>query len=195
VNINRLSVVDSIGFGIGINGRFSLSVSNSEFLRCNAPSIMPSGSGTVILDRVTVAGGWGGPIFSGVESSDGLKVKVRNLKTTGGQYSGPIVSGFSGDSFDFGTATSPGNNTFTSNNTAASSASANFVFTVPAGMIVQAVGNTWEANQQGADASGHYSPPAPGTPLDLALGSGPNVLSGNTNSGVIRLAEDPPAGG
>lgn len=60
-----------------------------------------------------------------------------------GLYGGPAV--------DLGTQADPGGNTFTGN------ANTGLVDDLGAGSVVQAVGNSWVAGQQGADGGGKYS--------------------------------------
>lgn len=60
---------------------------------------------------------------------------------------------------------------------------------MPPGVTVSAVGNTWDANQQGADANGHYQVVSQGVPLDVSGGPRPNYFSPADNQSLLRLAE------
>jgi hypothetical protein len=65
---------------------------------------------------------------------------------------GSGVGLFDGVSGDLGTRADPGGNTFTGNT------STGLQLGLGSQVPVPAVGNTWNANVQGADAAGHYSP-------------------------------------
>lgn len=190
IDINRLNVLDNSGLGVSASGRNNLTIKNSNFTRCSAPTIMPTGTGTVLLDTVTVTDSWGGILAAGQTGSSGLAVTVRNYQATGCQYAGVFIAGYTNDTFDFGTAASPGNNVFRGNNLIASGSHANFVFQVASGGIVYAVGNTWDADVQGADADGKYSVGA-GLSLDVTSGAGVNFYVDPNNAGKMRLAESP----
>ena len=189
VAINGLVVADTNGPGIDLTGPCNLSVTNSTFSGCSSPAILLNISGSLTLDTVAISEGWGGLILTGDESGNPLSAIVRNVSVTGGQYSGVVFTTDPQDSFDFGTALSPGNNVFRGNNAAADSASANLVFTISNGIVVPAVGNTWDANQQGSDANGWYHVTAAGVPFDVISGTGPNYLSDSGSAGTLRLAE------
>lgn len=190
IAINRLTVTDAAGLGVDLAGAFDLSVTNSTFTRVGAPAVMPSGSGTVTLDSVTFTDGWGAMLFSST-ATENLAVKVRHVTATGGQYSGVGVSGDAADSFDFGTLASPGYNVFRGNNLGQNDGCANFAFTLEAGAVVQAVGNTWDANQQGADSGGQYSVASTPGSLFVSAGIGPNYISGSSNAGQLLLSVSP----
>ncbi len=190
IAINRLTVTDATGLGVDVGGTFDLSVTNSTFTRVGAPAVMPSGSGTVSLDTVSFTGGWGAMLFSS-NATENLVVKVRNVTALDGEYSGVGVSGDSADSFDFGTSASPGNNVFRGNNRGQHDGYANFAFALTTGALVQAVGNTWDANQQGADSGGHYSAGSTPGSLLVSAGIGPNYASGAGNGGQLLLSVSP----
>lgn len=106
-------------------------------------------------------------------------LKLRNSKVSSNTGQGvwlitnPIV--------DLGTQVDPGGNTFTANTTTGVQLNLSAIGTV------QAVGNTWNPNQEGADANGHYST-APGyTPLTA---TGPNSNGANyriSDTSVMKL--------
>ena len=189
VAINGLSLANSDGPGLDVTGPCNLSVTNSSFTGCASPAILVNISGSLTLNTVTVSEGWGGFILNDDGSGNALTAIVRNVSVTGGQYSGVIFTNGPQDSFDFGTAQSPGNNVFRNDNLLADSSSANFVFAIPDGILVRAVGNTWDANEQGADANGLYHVTSAGVPFDVISGTGPNYFSSSGSGGTLRLAE------
>ncbi|MEO8924447.1 MAG: DUF1565 domain-containing protein [Caldimonas sp.] len=83
--------------------------------------------------------------------------KLRTSTVANNVQDGVLLSQFKTGTIDLGSAADPGGNTFTGNGTAGLQVD---VDPLSAG-TVNAVGNTWNASQQGADAGGHYSvPPA-----------------------------------
>lgn len=186
IAINRLTVVDASSLGVNVSGTFDLSITNSTFTRVGAPAVIPSGAATVLLDNVTFVDGWGGMIFS--SGTEKMSVKVRNVTAIGGQYSGIAVSGDADDTLDFGTLASPGNNVLRGNNVGNNDGNANFAFSLAAGAVISAVGNTWDANVQGADVDGRYSVGSTSTALLVSSGVGPNYVSSADNAGQLLLA-------
>ena len=97
--------------------------------------------------------------FSGSTAAGGIGIYVSfaessSLKLRGSTVSGNAQYGVEIDgnlSADLGTQSDPGNNTFSGN------ALAGLRSVAATGQFVDAVGNTWVANKQGADANGHYS--------------------------------------
>jgi hypothetical protein len=86
-----------------------------------------------------------------------------------------------------GTASSPGNNTLTGNQPT------QVIVRVAAGVVVSAVGNTWTASMQGADAQGHYTVAGPfctgANPCDQTTGADINFTFMGAGSGAaLRLA-------
>ena len=190
VSINRLTVTDMKSLGVNITGSgCDVSITNSSFTRVDSPAVLISGPGAVSINHVDFIAGWGAMLFS--NSSAGLSVKVRNTTATGGQYSGVGLTADSNNTFDFGTLDSPGNNVFRNNNLSLQPDAANFSFYLSAGVVVKAVGNTWDANQQGADADGHYSVGTDLTALLVSSGTGPNYISNTGNAGQLLLAGRP----
>jgi len=189
IAINRLVTTDNNGPDVIVAGSYELSITNSTFTRCGNPSIILNGSGSATVDSLTFIQGGYGLYIDTDESGDGLAVNARNVSVTGSQYSGVLLLGHANDTFDFGTARSPGNNVFSGNNLSAYYLDANFSFSVPAGVVLQAVGNIWDANQQGSDVDGLYRVGTAGVPLDVVSGAGPNYLSRDSSAGKLRLAE------
>jgi Protein of unknown function (DUF1565) len=90
----------------------------------------------------------------GVEMTGG-SLKMRNSNVSNNSSTG--LAFFDTVTVDLGTTASPGGNTITGNTTVGLQHQAN--------NNIEAVGNTWNANQQGADANGHYSTAPNYTPV------------------------------
>lgn len=156
VQVNAATGVELHGLtlsgGAGSNGLItmcggSLAVTNSTVRF--APTIANTAiwwmAGDLTLTNATAsAEGWALAGFS----CGALKVRGTTLRA-GGSILIPCNR-----SVDFGTAASPGNNTFEV--PAASPAIAYLASAGPLTHIVYLVGNTWKPNVQGADAAGHY---------------------------------------
>jgi hypothetical protein len=105
----------------------------------------------------------------------GADCRVRNTTIAGNGGGGIVIENFSNVApppCDLGTAASPGGNLLL----AAPNSSGLRVRTL--GVAVQAVGNTWVAFEQGADAQGRYSVPA---------GQTANVISGPLTGRNVRV--------
>ncbi|HEX2865293.1 MAG TPA: DUF1565 domain-containing protein [Deinococcales bacterium] len=92
-----------------------------------------------------------GPAFS-LSGTARFKLRSSNLY---GNSSGVAINAATVTA-DLGTAADPGGNTIQDNKTATASFGANLVGDWGATTVLQAVGNTWNANTQGSDADGHY---------------------------------------
>ncbi|MEO8835942.1 MAG: right-handed parallel beta-helix repeat-containing protein [Caldimonas sp.] len=102
----------------------------------------------------TKAGGIGAGIY--LSGTSAASFKLRGSTVSGGAQDGVYLYNVPSTTIDLGTTADPGGNTFTGN----ASTGLHIVFT-PGQTVIDAVGNTWAANQQGADANGRYSlPPA-----------------------------------
>ncbi|MEO8924448.1 MAG: DUF1565 domain-containing protein [Caldimonas sp.] len=90
---------------------------------------------------------------------DGTSValKLRTSNVSGNSDSGVAI--FNNVAADLGTQADPGLNTFAGNG------SQGIKDNLVGGQTTQAVGNTWNVNQQGADAAGHYSTAPAYTPV------------------------------
>jgi hypothetical protein len=133
--------------------------------------IATNGSAGIRLGGVAAPG-----FYTGVYT---LTLRSATLTGNGGSAgdgAGLVLAGAAGSSFDLGTAAQPGGSTLQglSASKPALRTSAN------AAVTVNAVGNTWTANQQGANASGQYS-----GNLLVTSGSGVNYA---ITSGSLRLA-------
>jgi hypothetical protein len=106
--------------------------------------------------------------------------KLRGSNVTGNVQYGVHVDGtqaVGGLTVDLGTAADPGGNTFTGNGLAGLRSVA------ATGQFVDAVGNTWIPNQQGADANGRYSVPPLFAPVPKAgAASGANFRIDNATA-------------
>ena len=107
----------------------------------------------------TLTGGVGG-IGIYLYFAESSSLTLRGSSVTGNVQYGVEIDG--NLSADLGTAAAPGANTFTGNGLAGLRSAA------ATGQFIDAVGNTWIANQQGADANGRYSTPPLYTPVPKA---------------------------
>jgi len=106
--------------------------------------------------------------LSGLRTELRDSCRIRDTRVTGNVEFGIHLNASGG--CDLGSGASPGGNTFTGNTGASVSVDGN-------GTFVTAVGNTWTASEQGADAQGRYVLPAGQTaPLEVA---GPVTTGGN----------------
>jgi len=121
-----------------------------------------------------------------------LTLRGVTFKNNGGAFTdatGMYLSASSGSSFDFGTVTDAGLNTFQTNGLGAG---IRLQGANQAGLTVQAVGNTWTASVQGANVEGKYVVPV-GASKVLEV-TGPVVTTGPANyqlvtTTTLRLAE------
>jgi hypothetical protein len=91
-----------------------------------------------------------GAAAQGISVSGGAQLTMRNSTVS---YSGIGVHLVASNSLaDLGTSADPGGNTFRNNTKYGVQSDV-----TGTGTAVQAVGNTWIPNVQGADASGHYA--------------------------------------
>jgi hypothetical protein len=136
-------------------------------------------TGSQIVD----GGGFGATLGSG----EVIHFTLRS-STISGNNGGIQTNAVAGSTVNLGTVDSPGNNDLSGNGAALPS----FGCYLPAPNIVQAVGNTWNSNEQGASAEGRYAVVAPGAKLDV---TGPAINGTNyrvfTDGVVLRLAENP----
>jgi hypothetical protein len=102
---------------------------------------------------------------------------------------GLILNGSNASTFDLGTVASPGGNTILG-----ATASLTGLYLSVSAVTVQAVGNTWTPNFEGADAVGKYSPLTAnaGDKLDItvAVATGINYIKPNVTT-TLRLAQNP----
>ena len=97
------------------------------------------------------------------------------------------MRGSAASTYDLGTAASPGNNVIQGNTTG--SQTTGLLVDVAAGVTVSAVGNTFAAGVQGANALGKYqlgTAPCSASSCNLTSGAGANY---RITSGTLRLAQ------
>jgi hypothetical protein len=116
------------------------------------------------------------PFHTGVYTLTLRGVTLQGNGGTAGDGAGVVLAGAAGSSFDLGTAAQAGGNTLLGLNASKPA----LRVAAAASVTVNAVGNTWTANQQGANASGQY-----GGTLVVTSGSGQNY---GVTSGSLRLA-------
>jgi hypothetical protein len=114
--------------------------------------------------------------YSGVYTLTVRNAAIANNGTAQADGAGLVLNGAAGSVLDLGTAAQAGGNTILGLN----SSKPGVRVGTTAGNTVNAVGNTWVANQQGASATGTYS----GT-LVVTSGSGQNYA---VTSGALRLS-------
>lgn len=117
-----------------------------------------------------------------------LDLKIRDTLidvTTLANWGGLIISAGNASTIDLGTLAEPGGNTFVQRTTAQNTA----LRLNTNAITVQAVGNTWTPNQQGADAQGRYVVQTGKIYEDAtAVNSGINYIKPNANT-TLRLAQ------
>ncbi|MEO8921889.1 MAG: DUF1565 domain-containing protein [Caldimonas sp.] len=113
-------------------------------------------AGSVDIRNSTITGSTataaGAGIFFTPQHVSTMSFKLRGSTVSNNAQDGVLFSQFENSAIDLGTTVDPGGNTFTGNGTTGLHIDA---FGGPG--TLNAVGNTWIANQQGADAGGHYS--------------------------------------
>ncbi len=107
--------------------------------------------------------------------------KLRGSTISGGAQDAISLNNVPSATIDLGTAANPGGNTFTGN----AATGLHIVFT-PGQTVIDAVGNTWIANQQGADANGRYSLPPAFVPVPKA-GPATGLNFKLENAGTLNL--------
>lgn len=126
-------------------------------------------------------------------STSNIELSIRNSEFTAPDATTVGVAGLQlaaspSSSLDLGTLAEPGGNTFTGKNTSCPGIRLHS----SQGGLLNAVGNTWVANQQAADGAGHYTVTT-GTTHDVV---GPATAGFNYGvsfaSAVLRLAEKAP---
>jgi hypothetical protein len=119
-----------------------------------------------------------------------LDLKMRDTVidvTTLANWGGLIIAAGNASSLDLGTLAEPGGNTFVQHTATQNTA----LGLNTQALTVQAVGNTWTPNQQGADAEGHYVVQTGKVREDAtAVNSGINYIKPSATT-TIRLAQIP----
>jgi hypothetical protein len=150
----------------------------AEGVQCQGTCDFDFSGGSISNNAIGASAARGGVWMGSVGGAH--RLKLRGVSVTGNNASasntidnsGIILRGNSSASFDLGTGAEPGNNIFQNNS--AGNQSANVVVDV-SGVVVSAVGNTWNPGVQGADGSGNL---AAGT---VTTGTGANyrIVSGS----------------
>lgn len=169
---------------------------------CNSACALDIAGGEVSLNGTQNPAWVGGYSFYGGLwfglATKAHQVKLRNVQVVdnksllGGNSnqpsnSGLTMAGSAASSFDLGTLASPGGNLFVGNTTGNLTSGINVE--VAAGVTVNAVGNTFAANTQQADAQGKYklgTAPCAALNCNLTSGAGTNY---RVSSGVLRLVQ------
>jgi hypothetical protein len=176
LTMDQSQISNSPGVGVCVRSGASLStitLTQSTITRTAAAIASETGgspaAATIIADGVSLTNNGFGIIWTGAPGSsidmknsivtgNGTGIQVNgssgSLKLRGSNVSNNTDSGvavFASVATDLGTQADPGGNTFTGNVTQG------IKVNLSDGQTAQAVGNTWNANQQGADGSGHYS--------------------------------------
>lgn len=137
VHLTRVTVGAHPGYGMSLQGGHA-TIEDSQFLGSNTALSVGTGAWASVS----------GSTFT--ENNTGISVGVQaQLSLSGSQISGGNIAISDSGSVNLGTASSPGGNTLKAATRVLSMGST--------ASDVSAVGNTWEANQQGADAQGHYA--------------------------------------
>lgn len=144
-------------------------------------AVLLNSGGTLVVDGSTLAGG-SVPALQ-LLAVQPYQLKLRNTAVTG-SGAGVVLEGSAASVFDLGTAALPGGNTL--------QAAPGLRLTTAAGVLTTAVGNTWNANVQGAGAGGAYTPAssvcAGANPCDVTAGSGLNFTFQAAGAGAaLRL--------
>lgn len=184
LTLSGCTVTGHVGSGILVEGGNTpglINVQSSALSSNGGAGLTMISPGAVRVIGGTVANNTGRGLD--FRSTATLQVEVRNVTVTGNGAQGIFLGGNLSSSFLLGTMASPGNNTFSGNGIS------NLQLGSAAGLVVQAVGNTWTPGIQRADAAGRYTA-APGTTLEE---TGP-TSGGNytiTTGGTLRLAQSP----
>lgn len=160
VDVQAGTIHDS-GYG-GINSTGTVSVDGATIEHNHYAGLNVAGALTV-TNAIIRDNGSAGIAYSGTAT-----LKVRGSYLTGNGYG--VSLGGTGGTADLGTATDPGGNFV-------QSVSGGTGLNAPAWTndTIQAVGNTWSPNVQGADAAGHYTSQIVTGPVsgqNITLGSG-----------------------
>ena len=160
-----------IGVGVGSQVSADVTVTDTTLSGNTSYGIRWQAVGTFSLSGSTISGSQDGLFLSG--GTTGLTFTVRNtqIKTNAAYGIEAFATNVGELVLDLGTAANPGGNTITGNVTSG------LRFSVGAGIVGDAQGNTWNASMQNADAAGHYAAgtvaTAPASGVNYALpGSG-----------------------
>jgi hypothetical protein len=150
-------------------GGHSVSISDSQFLRCNVGVYSQNNN-------------WEPPTSMTLRS-----VSIQECSESGVS----LLSRKGNQHWDLGTLESSGNNTITGNNRSRAANAANVSFNSEESFVIEAVGNTWDPNVQGANEVGRYPVDGSGAVLEMTYATGSNFVSPETNLATLRLAQNP----
>ena len=130
----------------GTGSEMTLVVNGATFTSNISAGIFFDGSGSFDITASTATGNG-----SGISVNAGLPLAVKMRQSTSANNTFAFSANGTALTLDLGTVASPGANTFTGNTTSG------LQLGIPAGQTATAVGNTWNAGLQSADAAGHYT--------------------------------------
>jgi len=174
-----------------VAGRLDLSLSNLNFEAVARPIIAYAG-GKLSLTDVTITDCTVGALVVPFSSATPLTASFRRVSVSGCQTAGISLAGYASTVFDLGTSASPGGNVLRNNQLGGVGNESNLAFLSSAPILISAIGNTWDANEQGTDENGQCSVSVGQPSLDLTEASGRNFSSGPGNQAILRLAETAP---
>ncbi len=191
LHVERTTTTHPLGGGVHVGGDFAVVDIEASLIDVATRGIYVTGQALVTVMGTTLSTAQGEPLSAGVEvRNSGADVALENTRIDGAFYKGIFVASGSvkvrdtrighaafgvyvgGGSVDLGTLTDPGGNTVqTIAETALHVAPA-----TSAGVVVQAVGNTWLPSVQGADESGYYAPGDLSGPAGYAIPAPRNFM-------------------
>jgi hypothetical protein len=163
LKVSATSVIDNNDYGIwsptGAHPA-SVTLANTDISN-NANGGVKLDSGTFALDvrGCTITGNLvNHGLLDYYDGSGASTIYMRNTTITGNSNSNGLrILGTATGNYDFGTVADPGNNTFQGNSLVSGGATECY-FAVANVTLINAIGNTWDPNVGGADATGHYVP-------------------------------------
>jgi hypothetical protein len=136
--------------GIKVSGKGNLIVDKADFRNhVGIDATFAQGNVTITNSKFTTGSTFEPSPGTGTIGIIASRLKLRNSEVSS-TATGIVITG---TGVDLGTINDPGNNTLANNGTTSVAFSSNGA----ANSIVNAQGNTWNPNTQGADASGHYT--------------------------------------
>jgi hypothetical protein len=177
------------GCGTGLKGFVpaELTLEEVEFYDLDLGADLYSGGGMVRIDGCQFRDVGNAAMRLG-DGSSLLDLKIRNTVvdvTTLANWGGLIIDAGNASTIDLGTLAEPGGNTFVQHTTVQNTA----LRLNTQAITIQAVGNTWTPNQQGADGQGHYQVLTGKVRDDVAAANGINYNKAATTT--LRLAQIP----
>ena len=170
----------------------TISINNSQIVNSGRSGVELLAGGSLAMTGATISNNGLALANGGVRLIGafdyGLSMRGSTVSDNAGDAGsgGVVLQGTAASVFDLGSQASPGGNTLRNNGAASTGLRA----AVAAGVTVLAVGNTWNADVQGADASGLYTAASPlcgASPCNLGTGSGVNFA---ITGGMLRLVDD-----